>query len=65
MRLLKVDSTGGFSLTDDLADNEQLKYAILSHTWHKDNDQEVKFEDLTGGTAQNKPSYKKILFCAR
>jgi Heterokaryon incompatibility protein (HET) len=64
MRLLKVDSTGGFSLTDDLPDNERLKYAILSHTWHRDNDQEVTFEDLNK-TAKNKPGYKKILFCAK
>src|ERR1700722_18776841 len=65
MRLLKVDPTGGFSLTDDLPDNERLKYAILSHTWHIDNDQEVTSEDLSKGTAKIKSGYKKISFCAK
>jgi hypothetical protein len=65
MRLLKVNPTGGFSLTDDLPDNERLKYAILSHTWHKDNDQEVTSEDLSKGTAKNKTGYKKISFCVK
>jgi hypothetical protein len=37
MRLLKVDTTGGFSLTEDLTD-ERLKYVILSHTWGKDDE---------------------------
>jgi hypothetical protein len=58
MRLLKVDPTGYFSLTDDLPDNEGLKYAILSHTWHKDNSLEVTSEDLKSG-------YTKISFCAK
>jgi hypothetical protein len=38
MRLLKVDTTGGFSLAEDLTDNERLKYAILSHTWGENDD---------------------------
>jgi hypothetical protein len=62
MRLLKVDATGGFSLTEHL-DNERLKYAILSHTWGKDDD-EVTFEDLMKGTGKDKIGYKKISFCA-
>jgi hypothetical protein len=65
MRLLKVDSTGVFSLTEDLADNETLKYAILSHTWNKDNDEEVTFEDLVKETGTGKIGYKKISFCAQ
>jgi len=63
MRLLKVDPTGGLSLTEDLTDNERLKYAILSHTWGKDED-EVTFEDLVKGTGKDKIGYKKISFCA-
>jgi hypothetical protein len=64
MRLLNVDSTGGFSLTADLTDNERLKYAILSHTWNKNNDEEVTFEDLVQGTGRSKTGYEKISFCA-
>jgi Heterokaryon incompatibility protein (HET) len=64
MRLLKVDPTGGFSLTKDLPDNEALKYAILSHTWHQDNNQKVTSEDLNKGTGKGKIGYKKISFCA-
>jgi hypothetical protein len=65
MRLLKIDPTGGFSLTDDLPDNEGLKYAILSHTWHQDNSKEVTHEDLMKGTDRDKDGYKKISFCAK
>jgi hypothetical protein len=65
MRLLKLDPIGGFSLTENLPDNERLKYAILSHTWHKDNTQEVTFEDLNRGTGKDKIGYKKISFCAK
>jgi hypothetical protein len=65
MRLLKINPTGGFSLTEDLPNNEGLKYAILSHTWHKDNNQEVTSEDLNKGTSEDKVGYKKISFCAK
>jgi hypothetical protein len=65
MRLLHVDPTGGFSLKNDLTDNERLKYAILSHTWNKDNDEEVTFEDLVKGTRSGKIGYKKISFCVK
>jgi hypothetical protein len=64
MRLLKVDPTGSFSLTDDLTDNETLKYAILSHTWNKNNDEEVAFEDLLKNTGRGKAGYRKISLCA-
>ena len=37
-------------------------YAILSHTWGRDDD-EVTFKDLTSGTGKNKPGYDKIRFC--
>ncbi|CAK7237372.1 hypothetical protein SBRCBS47491_009953 [Sporothrix bragantina] len=37
-------------------------YAILSHTWGKDED-EVKLQDIPG-TAENKLGYTKIAFCA-
>jgi hypothetical protein len=65
MRLLKIEPTGHLSLTEDLLDNEGLKYAILSHTWHKDNDQEVTSEDLRKGTGKSKIGNTKISFCAK
>src|SRR5438128_1339550 len=64
MRLLKVASTGSFSLTEDLPDNEGLRYAILSHTWHQDNSKEVTYEDLIKGTYRQRVGYKKISLCA-
>jgi hypothetical protein len=53
------DPTGGFSLTEDLNDNKRLKYAILSYTWNKDNNEEVTFEDLVKGTGKGKIGYDK------
>jgi len=43
MRLLECRPDGGFAVTENLPDNENLKYAILSHTWESE---EVTFEDL-------------------
>jgi hypothetical protein len=44
MRLLELKNDGRFSLTEDIINNK-LPYAILSHTWGRDND-EVRFKDL-------------------
>jgi hypothetical protein len=63
MRLLKLEDNGKFSLVEyvgkDLPD-----YAILSHTWGKD-DEEVTFSDLTQGTGKSKAGYHKLTFCAK
>jgi hypothetical protein len=64
MRLLQISPDGGFRLTEDLAENEKLQYAILSHTWGEDGD-EVTFDDLTKGNGENKMGYAKISFCAQ
>ncbi len=64
MRLLRVYSTSDLSLTDDLTDNERLKYAILSHTWSKNNNNEVTFNNLVKKTGRAKPGYRKISLCA-
>ena len=50
-------------MTKDLSTNEDLEYAILSHTWGPDNE-EVTFKDLVDGTGGCKDGYKKIRFCA-
>jgi len=63
MRLLLRSDTGKFSFTKEFIGDDALPpYAILSHTWGADNE-EVTFEDLTNGTGEDKPGYKKIRFC--
>jgi hypothetical protein len=37
-------------------------YAILSHTWGKE-DEEATFQDLKDGTGTDKPGYRKIIAC--
>ena len=61
MRLLKLDSHGELSLTEDLVADIPL-YAILSHTWGTDRD-EVTFDDLQNRIGKNKAGYAKIRFC--
>ncbi|KAH8726009.1 hypothetical protein GQ44DRAFT_706271 [Phaeosphaeriaceae sp. PMI808] len=63
MRLLEIQQDGTLNLTKDLiGDDEIPAYAILSHTWEKD---EVLFDDLKNGTGKNKAGYRKIWFCAQ
>ena len=50
---------------DRLSRNDQRRrpvYAILSHTWGKD---EVSFQEVEAGTGKNKAGWEKIQFCAR
>jgi ankyrin repeat protein len=62
MRLLECSPDDGeFAVTANLPDNENLEYAILSHTWESE---EVTFKDLEKGTGKNKAGFKKIRFCA-
>jgi hypothetical protein len=61
MRLLAYKD-GKISLTADLR-NDLPAYAILSHTWGRD-DEEVNYRDLMDGTGEEKIGYMKIRFCA-
>jgi hypothetical protein len=61
MRLLECGPDGEFMMTENLPENENLEYAILSHTWGS---KEVTFEDLKKGTGKNKAGFKKIRFSA-
>jgi hypothetical protein len=61
MRLLKLDSDGELSLTNDLIEDIPC-YAILSHTWGADGD-ETTFQDLENGSGKDKAGYNKIRFC--
>ncbi|XRM45065.1 hypothetical protein ABZX51_008169 [Aspergillus tubingensis] len=54
MRLLRVSD---LKLVEFMSDNIP-PYAILSHTWV--HDQEVIFEDMLSGTAENKPCFTKL-----
>jgi hypothetical protein len=66
MRLLQFDQSRGFCLTEDLSEEElsSYPYAILSHTWGKD-DEEVSFANLTQGLGHTKVGYDKLRFCGK
>lgn len=64
MRLLKWVDDDRIGLTPDLDEDERPPYAILSHTWAKDNDEEVLFAEIETAQGQKKPGYNKIRFCA-
>ena len=61
MRLLKLNSHGGFNL-ETFSATAIPAYAILSHTWGRA-DEEVTFKDLIDGTGGNKQGYQKLQFC--
>lgn len=60
MRLLKLERDGEIVLTQH-HDKEVPVYAILSHTWGKE---EVSFQDFESGKGKSKHGWKKIQFCA-
>jgi heterokaryon incompatibility protein (HET) len=62
MRLLNVKN---FKVAEFHGDNIE-KYAILSHTWSKDDKDEVSFQDITGSLedAMQKAGFEKIRYCA-
>ncbi|KAK1751996.1 heterokaryon incompatibility protein-domain-containing protein [Echria macrotheca] len=62
MRLLQRQPDGDFRLTEDLPNGSIPPYAILSHTWGKE---EILLKDLADGTAKNKLGYDKIRFCGK
>lgn len=48
---------------EEFPENEIPKYAILSHTWGKD---EISFQDMRAGSAGKQAGYAKIKFsCAQ
>ncbi|KAH7079197.1 kinesin light chain 1 [Paraphoma chrysanthemicola] len=64
MRLLACNNRKHLSFTKDIiGDDEIPPYAILSHTWQKD--QEVTFNEMLKRSATKKSGYKKIEFCAK
>ena len=64
MRLLYHREDGQLSVTADLVDADAVRpYAILSHTWGADKEEEVTFEDLAKNAGKDRPGYKKIQLC--
>jgi hypothetical protein len=63
MRLLHLQD-GKISLSKQYITNPP-PYAILSHTWDENNDNEVNFADITNGTPERKIGFSKILFCGK
>ncbi|KAF2825833.1 WD40 repeat-like protein [Ophiobolus disseminans] len=62
MRLLQIKDDS-FSLVERIG-NDIPPYAILSHTWGKDED-EVLYQDILDGIGHTKPAWHKILFCSK
>ncbi|KAF1939381.1 hypothetical protein EJ02DRAFT_424869 [Clathrospora elynae] len=60
MRLLHIESDGTFSLGEFIGDDIP-PYTVLSHMWGADK-QEVTYQDLFGGTGQQKSGWGKIRF---
>ena len=66
MRLLRLDLKRSKWVLEDFPGPVTPFYAILSHTWGRDED-EVKFEDIQDGPRDkgdtSKPGYEKLRFC--
>jgi hypothetical protein len=66
MRLLRLDPEKATWILEDFPGPVTPFYAILSHTWGRDED-EVKFEDIQDGLwyegDTSKPGYDKLRFC--
>ncbi|KAH8807443.1 hypothetical protein F5884DRAFT_899840 [Xylogone sp. PMI_703] len=61
MRLLEHMPSGDLVLREFVG-KDIPAYAILSHTWDKE---EVSFQELEAGTGKDKAGWKKIEFCAK
>jgi hypothetical protein len=64
MRLLQLSSHGELSLTKDFGDDAP-PYAILSHTWNENNDEEVTFNDIEHKCGTSKAGHAKLQFCGK
>lgn len=68
MRLLRTDISENQEWPLELKNihgQDVPPYAILSHTWSKDPEDEVLFADINDKTYLNKPGYAKILATLR
>ncbi|KIW32636.1 uncharacterized protein PV07_04166 [Cladophialophora immunda] len=63
MRLLERQPDGDLILRE-FTDKDVPPYAILSHTWFEDNEEEVSFQDAEDGSGKRKAGWEKIAFCS-
>ncbi|KIW13295.1 hypothetical protein PV08_08483 [Exophiala spinifera] len=63
MRLLERKPNGEFGF-QEFAKGDVPAYAILSHTWLTDNNEEISFHDVVAGTGKRKAGWKMLEFCA-
>jgi hypothetical protein len=64
MRLLRANKDGSFGL-ESFSENEAPPFAILSHTWNANPDDEIKLQDVKDGTYATKIGSQKLLFCSK
>src|ERR1700753_676062 len=64
MRLLRVNEDNNFGL-ESFPEEKAPSFAILSHTWSSEADDEVKLQDIKDGTYANKTGFQKLLFCGK
>jgi hypothetical protein len=64
MRLLRANEDGSFCL-ESVWEDKAPSFAILSHTWSTEADDEVKLQDIKDGTCANKTGFQKLLFSSR
>lgn len=63
MRLLETQADGSFRFVERFG-RQIPRYAILSHTWGRDED-EVTYKDIVDGVGKQKAGYGKIVFCSK
>ncbi|KAH6653655.1 hypothetical protein BKA67DRAFT_647451 [Truncatella angustata] len=66
MRLLYTVQQGELTFTNDLIHGKDdiPPYAILSHTWEADHNNEITYKDIMKQRGSQKSGYQKIQFCA-
>ncbi|KAH6646817.1 vegetative incompatibility protein HET-E-1 [Truncatella angustata] len=66
MRLLYIGPQAELTFTNDLihGKDEIPPYAILSHTWEADHNNEITYKDIMKQRGSQKSGYRKIQFCA-
>ncbi|KAK7890072.1 hypothetical protein LTR67_008537 [Exophiala xenobiotica] len=62
MHFLKVGHNGELTLAENL-NPPPSRYAILSHTWGRD-DEEITYDEMKNGLGATKVGYQKLRFCA-
>ena len=64
MRFLRSDEHGNPCLSKDLT-KDVPPYAILSHTWFPDEEDEVDYQDIKHGLKKEKIGHEKLRFCVQ